>query len=105
MAYKSILVHVSDDPGSEARLALAVDLARRFQGRVVGVGADIFYPGLRAPGGYIDAVTVQLLLDQAQQHLDRAESRFRAATAGLPDRAPRTPGSRTRLRKAKGPLA
>jgi nucleotide-binding universal stress UspA family protein len=83
MTYKSILVHVDESSGCAARLALAIDLVRRFEGRLIGVGAEIFYPGLGAPGGYIDVQTSQLLLDLAQQNLDRAESRFRTATAGL----------------------
>lgn len=84
MAYKSILTHVGDDPACGARLALAADLARRGEGRVIGVGAEIFYGGMRAPGGYVDARTVQMLLDFAQQRLERAEARFHKATAGLP---------------------
>lgn len=83
-AYKSILVHVGEDPACEARLALAIDLARRFEGRVIGVGGEIFYGGLRAPGGYLDAHTVQMLLDYGHERLDRAEVKFRAATPGLP---------------------
>ena len=83
-AYKSILVHVGHDGASDARVALAVDLARRAGGRVIGVGGEMFYGGLRAPGGHIDAQTVQMLLDYAHTRLDRAEAAFKTAAAGVP---------------------
>jgi nucleotide-binding universal stress UspA family protein len=84
MAYKSILVHAGPDGACEARLALAADLARRFEGRVIGVGGEIFFGGLSAPGGYMDAQTVQMLHDAARERLDRTAARFQAATAGVP---------------------
>jgi nucleotide-binding universal stress UspA family protein len=37
MSYKTIAVHLDDDPRCPDRIALAADLARRFQGRVVGI--------------------------------------------------------------------
>jgi nucleotide-binding universal stress UspA family protein len=83
-AYKSMLVHVGADPGCDARLALAIDLARRFEGRVIGVGGEMFYGGLSAPGGYMDAKTVQMLLDYTRERLDRAQAKFEAAMAGAP---------------------
>ncbi|HWF76013.1 MAG TPA: universal stress protein [Caulobacteraceae bacterium] len=85
-AYKSILVHVAADAACDARLALAVELARRSEGRVIGAGGEIFYGGLSAPGGYMDAKTVQMLLEYAQERLDRAGARFMAAAAaaGVP---------------------
>src|SRR5512135_1648707 len=48
MTYKSILVHVEPNPTSDVRLALAVDLARRFEARLIGVGAQFYFPAISA---------------------------------------------------------
>jgi|SRR6185312_9271346 len=84
MAYKSILVHVGDDPACESRLALAIDLARRGEGRVIGVGGEFLYAGMGAAGGYMDARTIQMLLESAQRALDRAEAKFMAVAGDVP---------------------
>ena len=85
-AYKSILVHVGQDSACDMRLALAASLARRFEGRVIGAGGEIFYGGLSAPGGYMDAKTVQMLLEYAQERLDQSAAKLTkaAAAAGVP---------------------
>ena len=37
MGFKTILVHCDSGPGTKVRLQLAVDLAGRFEGHVVGL--------------------------------------------------------------------
>jgi nucleotide-binding universal stress UspA family protein len=81
VAYKSILVHVEPRQGAEARVALALDLARRFEARLIGVGAETFYPGF-SDEPFIDAVTVRLLADLARKDVADAEDYFSALTQG-----------------------
>jgi nucleotide-binding universal stress UspA family protein len=84
MPYKSILTHVETTDLSDARLAVAAAWARRAEGRVIGVGAQmlprVFYTG----DGYLDPDTFQAINDRINANLAEAEARFRQASDGLP---------------------
>ncbi|MDR3472339.1 MAG: universal stress protein [Devosia sp.] len=83
MSYKSILVHVEPNPASDARIAVAIELARRFGGRVIGIGAQSFYPLVGFGYDYVDPGTIQTLQGILEENLGQAETRFRNATQDL----------------------
>jgi nucleotide-binding universal stress UspA family protein len=83
VTYKSVLVHVEPNPLSDARLAAAAGLARRFHGRLIGVGAQAFLPSVDFGYGYLDGEAIQALRDQLKENLNSAQARFDAAAKGL----------------------
>lgn len=84
MFYKSILVHVEPNALSDARVSAAAGLARRFHGRLIGIGAQAFYPAADFGYGYLDGEAIQALRDQVEENLKYAEARFDAAAKDLP---------------------
>ncbi len=86
MSYKTILAHVRDDEPSARTLELAMSIANRFDGHVLGVGAEMYDAALlSAP--YVDGALLVDLRDQAEGHLARAKARFHRVAAGLGERA------------------
>jgi len=76
MAYRSILIAVDPSPGSEARMATAMQLARRLDCLLVGVaatGVPDLAGGPRAAGALAEYAALALdgLRDQAQRLADR----------------------------------
>jgi nucleotide-binding universal stress UspA family protein len=84
VTYKSVLVHVEPNPLSDARVAAAAGLARRFHGRLIGVGAQAFMPTADFGYGYLDGAAIQALRDQLEENLKVAQTRFEDAARGLP---------------------
>jgi len=84
VTYKSVLVHVEPNPLSDARVAAAVGLARRFHGRLIGIGAQAFMPSVDFGYGYLDGDAIQALRDQLEDNLRSAQARFEDAVRGLP---------------------
>lgn len=77
MAYASILIHVEAQPICEARLALAADLANRFDAALIGIGAEICQPPAMADGiGYVDGQILQAEAELIKDDLARCEARF-----------------------------
>jgi len=81
-ALRGILVHVEDGAHSTARLDTAVDLARRFDATLHGVGVEMIQT-LSDPYGMLGGEWVVQLQTLVEDGLKRAEATFRARTAGL----------------------
>jgi nucleotide-binding universal stress UspA family protein len=80
MSFKTILVHVEAEPTPDPRLALAIDVANRFDARLLGVGAEVYantyYGGEDLySAGYV--ITAEL--ERVDADLKRAEAKFREA--------------------------
>ena len=86
MTYSSLMTHVQ--PEAAPRLACAVDLARRFGARLVGVGAEIF-PRLAFDSGRysVEADWVIAMRESSEAELRTAKAAFRQATAAFADDA------------------
>lgn len=82
MTFKTLLTHVEPDWGSGRALTAAVELARRFDAHLIGLGAEAFEPVNYA---FADGAVVQMLRDQVDADAVEAERRFRAATTSLGD--------------------
>lgn len=80
MTFKTLLTHVEPDWGSGRALAVAVQLAKRFDAHLIGLGAEAFEPVNYA---FAESVVVQMLRDQIDTDAASAEARFRGAAAGL----------------------
>lgn len=84
MSYASIILHVR--PGAEGapQLAAAVDLARRFEATLIGVGAEMFPPVVYDTGyAYVEGEVYVALREGIEKNLAAAHDAFRAATASL----------------------
>lgn len=86
MTFSSIMTHVQSDPEAAPRLACAVDLARRFGARLIGVGAEMI-PPLAFDGGYysVDAEWVIAMRKSIEDQLAAAKKTFKQKTADFPD--------------------
>ena len=86
--YRSLILHVGRDDRSVGRLAVASNLAERFQARVIGVGAET-YPAVYASpeAAFIQEAALSTSREQAEHHLDDARRRFEGATSWLGERA------------------
>jgi len=81
--YKTILVHVDVKPGASERAQLAVDLARRFAARLIGLAAALPRPPVEAiTAGVMDASILQLERNEITKDFKAAEDHFRSAAAG-----------------------
>lgn len=83
MTIKSMLVSASEDPGRDARLNLACDLAKAFDALLVGVGASLLEP---APDDAfaVGAMTGELMTlyrDMAENDVRESRARFDAVAA------------------------
>jgi nucleotide-binding universal stress UspA family protein len=83
MSYRSLLVHLDQDPACEARSAVAIALAGQMHCHLVGLAPTgllnlPIVPEAAASLGEFNALAWELLLEQAQQ----ATERFRDACAG-----------------------
>lgn len=75
MTFRTVLVHAGLDADSPARCAAAAAIARRFAARLVGVGAEAFWPFIRD----VDADSrLRPLRMQAEAELEQAKAAFLA---------------------------
>lgn len=82
MSYAAIMTHVQAEPEAAPRLACAAALARRFNARLIGVGAEMI-PPLAFDNGYysVDAEWVIAMRQSIEDQLRAAEQTFRRETA------------------------
>lgn len=88
MTYAAVITHVQSDPSAAPRLACAVDIARRFDATLIGVGAEMI-PPLAFDGGFysLEADWQTAMREVVENRLKAARKDFRAATADFRDRA------------------
>jgi nucleotide-binding universal stress UspA family protein len=69
MALKDILVHLDDTRGHEARLALAVELARRHEAHLTAIFVvePVSFSGLASPGG-ADFAQIEAIQELQEKH-------------------------------------
>ena len=82
MAYKSLLIHVEPTAAGRARLRIAVELARQFDARLVGLGARSF-DSMPDPGG-LSAIKLK---EEVENDLAEAERIFTKKAAALGEQA------------------
>jgi nucleotide-binding universal stress UspA family protein len=82
MSYKSILVHVGDDPDVHNRLHAAFVLGERYGATVIGAGAFAWDPYLDPFLAYADGETITALREVLDADVATAEKTFKAAAAG-----------------------
>jgi nucleotide-binding universal stress UspA family protein len=84
MPYAAILMHVEPQESEAPRLHLAADLANQFGARLIGVGAEIMEPPSAAAAfGYVDGEAMVAQAQVVQDDLQRAETCFAEAAAGV----------------------
>jgi nucleotide-binding universal stress UspA family protein len=81
MSIRSILVHADAGPGSNRRIALAMDIASRFGAAITGLGAEACDASVVAG----DAMLLETLRERTEIELSAAETHFRNLTAGRPN--------------------
>jgi nucleotide-binding universal stress UspA family protein len=86
MTFATLMTHVQPEPEAAPRLGCAVDLARRFGARLIGVGVEMF-PPLAFDEGFlpIDAEWAVAMRKTVEEQLHAAHEAFRRQAAGLPD--------------------
>jgi len=85
MSYASLMTHVQPEPEAAPRLACAVDLAKRFGARLIGVGAEM-NPPLAFDSGYalVTAEWVVAMRNTIEDQLRIAKAAFKRQAAELP---------------------
>jgi nucleotide-binding universal stress UspA family protein len=85
MTFSSVMTHVQPEPEAAPRLACAVDLARRFGARLIGVGAEMI-PPLAFDNGYYaaDAEWAVAMRKSIEDQLRNAKAVFIRQAADLP---------------------
>ncbi len=83
MPFKAILVHVEADPIPDPRLALAIDIANRFDARLVGVGAELYVNAYSGDGGFDGGYMIAAEMTRVDADLKRAEAKFREAAGAV----------------------
>ena len=88
MTYSTVMTHVQPEPETAPRLACAVDVAKRFGARLIGVGAEMI-PPLAFDNGYssVDAEWVVAMRTSIEDQLRSAREAFRRETAAFADDA------------------
>ncbi len=88
MTYAAVMTHVQPDEAAAPRLTCAVDVARRFDAAIIGVGAEMI-PPLAVDGGFysIEADWQIAMRQVVEDHLKAARKAFRAATSDFGERA------------------
>ena len=85
MTYSSVMTHVQPEPEAAPRLACAVDLAKRFGARLIGVGAEMIPPLALDNGLYAaDAEWAVAMRKTIEDQLRMAKEAFERETAGFP---------------------
>ena len=87
-AYKSIMVHVTTEERASTRLAVAADLAERFDAQLVGLGAGCINLPVDPMGdGSAAAVLIDIEAQELRDELSAAEARFHAAAGPRANRS------------------
>ena len=81
MSYSTIMVHQGLDATNDSRLPIAVDLAQRFNARLIGIAACAVRPSAYGGGAFMDSI-VSELRPITQKRLNEAADRFRAGSEG-----------------------
>jgi nucleotide-binding universal stress UspA family protein len=79
MAYAAMMVHIDAERPSKPRIALAVELARRFGAALIGVTGWSPGLGFGVSGALIEADPVMRQAQEMTAHIEAAEKDFRAA--------------------------
>ena len=82
MSYKTILVYVETGADSDRRVRLAIDLARQFEARLIGLAAGFPRPPMDYTGFGLSPELVDMVRDQIKTDLEAAEAQFRSLTSG-----------------------
>lgn len=85
--YRTLLVHLDEDEGLEARLGIARGLAERFEARVIGVHVaplPVLPVGYGEAAAYVGPEFVEAQREAARERGARLEARLREALAGIP---------------------
>jgi nucleotide-binding universal stress UspA family protein len=81
MSYVSIMVQEDLEAKADARLAIAAELAKRFNARLTGIAACVVEPPAYGQGSLAVAIVNQLR-PQTEKQMKEAADRFRAAAQG-----------------------
>ena len=84
MTYRSLMVYLELEQGSEPALRVACELADRFKSRVIGVTAGLPAAPIHADGMIASSV-LEVDYEQLDRAIDRCETRFRTALKGFCD--------------------
>jgi nucleotide-binding universal stress UspA family protein len=84
VTYRSLMVHLDLEQGSEPALRVTCELAARFKARVIGVTAGLPAAAIHADGMIASSV-LEVDYEQLNQAIGRCESRFRSALKGFSD--------------------
>ena len=82
MTYRSLMVYLDPEQGSEPALRVARELADQFQSKVIGVTAGLPAAPIHADGMIASSV-LEVDYDQLNQAIGRCETRFRSALSDL----------------------
>jgi nucleotide-binding universal stress UspA family protein len=93
MTYAAVMTHVQADADTAPRLACAVDMAKRFDAALIGVGAEMI-PPLAFDGGFysLEADWTTAVRQSIEERLKLAEASFVAAVGKLGETAIWTTG-------------
>lgn len=78
MTYRSLMVHLDLEQGSEPALRAACELADRFKSKVIGVAAGLPAAPIHADGMIASSV-LEVDTEQLNEAIGRCEARFRSA--------------------------
>ena len=81
MPYTSVMVHQGLDGTNDARLPIAVELAHRFDSKLIGIAACEVNPPAYGSGAFASAI-INELRPQTEKRLQEAADRFRAGAEG-----------------------
>jgi nucleotide-binding universal stress UspA family protein len=84
VTYRSLMVYLELEQGSEPALRVACELADRFKSRVIGVTAGLPAAPIHADGMIASSV-LEVDYEQLDRAIDRCETRFRTALKGFCD--------------------
>jgi nucleotide-binding universal stress UspA family protein len=88
MTYAAVLTHVQTGPDAVRRLDCALEIAKRFDAAVLGVGAEMIPPLLFDGGFYsLEADWTEVLRANIDAHLKASRTLFAAVAHDLGDRA------------------
>ncbi|HXQ13061.1 MAG TPA: universal stress protein [Caulobacteraceae bacterium] len=88
MSYAAVITHVQADAEAAARLTCAIDIAKRFDAALIGVGAEMI-PPLAFDSGYysVEAEWVTAMRETIDSRIKLASGAFHAATKDFGDKA------------------
>jgi nucleotide-binding universal stress UspA family protein len=88
MSYAAVLTHVQADPEVARRLDCALEIAKRFDAALIGVGAEMI-PPLAFDGGFysLEADWTVAMRENIERRLKEAHARFTAAACVLDEKA------------------